>query len=172
MILNEFSLEGKVAVVAGAGRDWLGALASYLAEAGADVVLADKNQKQMDDAAQEVQRRNRQAMAVPTDITNYQQIEEMAAKVISQWGKIDILVNNMDLQFAKPLLEVTDEEWNQVIATNLTAVFRCCKAVGKHMVERKEGRIITITSVLAERGLSIVLPTVPAREGLVCLPRL
>ena len=154
MIPKEFSLEGKVALVAGDGRGWLGELASYLAEAGADVALADMDQKQVEAAAQAVQKWGRRAMAIPTDVTSYQQLEEMAAKVISQWGKIDILVNNMDLQFAKPLLEVAEEEWQRVIVTNLSAVFLCTKAVGKHMVERKEGKVINISSVLAERGLS------------------
>ena len=153
MIPKEFSLEGKVAIVAEAGRSWLNTMASCLAEAGADIVLAGQARKQMEEAAQEVKKWGRRTMAIPTDVTSYQQIEEMVSTVISQWGKVDILVNNMDLQFAKPLLEVVEEEWQRVIATNLTAVFLCTKAVGKHMVELKRGKIVTISSVLAERGL-------------------
>ena len=153
MIPKGFGLEGKVAIVAGAGRDWLASLASYLAEAGADVALAAQDEKQMAAATQEGKKRGRQALAIPADVTRYQPIEAMAAEVISQWGKIDILVNNMDLQFAKPLLEVAEEEWHRVITTNLTAVFLCTKAVGKHMMERKEGSVINISSILAERGL-------------------
>ena len=110
MILKEFSLEGSVAVVAGAGRSWLKTLASHLAEAGANVALASQDQKQMEEAIHEVKRWGRGAMAVTTDLTSYQQIERMASMVISQWGKIDILVNSIDLQFAKPFLEITDEE--------------------------------------------------------------
>ena len=147
-------LEGKVAVVAVAGRSWLKTLASNLAEAGADVALASQEQKQMEEATQEVKKWGRRAMAIPTDVTSYQQIEKMAATVVSQWGKIDILVNSMDLQFAKPLLEIAEEEWQRVIATNLTAVFLCTKAVGKYMMDRKEGAVVTITSGLAARGLA------------------
>ena len=153
MIPNGFSLEGKVAVVAGAGRDWLGALASYLAEAGADVAVAAQDAEKMAAATREVEKQGCQALAIPTDVTSYQSIEEMVAKVIARWSKIDILVNNMDLQFAKPFLEVTEEEWQRVMAANLTPVFLCTKAVGKTMVERKKGSIITLSSVLAERGL-------------------
>ncbi len=153
MIPKEFSLEGKVAVVAGAGRSWLRTLASCLAEAGADVVLANHDQKQAKEAVEGVEKYGRRATAISTDVTNYQQVEEMAAKVISQWGQIDILVNSLDLQFAKPLLETAEEEWQRVIATNLTAVFLCTKAVGKYMIERKGGKVITISSGLAERGL-------------------
>lgn len=153
MIPREFSLKGKVAIVAGAGRGWLGALASSLAEAGADVALADQDQKQMESALEALKKLGQQAMVIPTDVTNYQQVEKMVARVISQWGKIDILVNNMDLQFAKPMLEVAEEEWHRVITANLTSVFLCTKAAGKHMMTRKVGKIINISSILAERGL-------------------
>jgi len=153
MIPKEFGLEGRVAVIAGAGRSWLGALASYLAEAGADVALASQDSKEMEKAAQKVNGCGRQVMAIATDVTNYQQIEATAAEVVSQWGKIDILVNSIDLEFGKPLLEIAEEEWHRVIAVNLTAVFLCTKAVGKHMMEKKGGKVITIASGLAERGM-------------------
>ena len=154
MISKELNLGGKVAVIAGAGRSWLKTLASSLAEAGADVALASQDQKQMREAAQEVKKRGRRMVIIPTDVTKYRQVEEMAAKVVSQWNKIDILVNSMDLQFAKPLLEIAVAEWQEVIATNLTAVFLCTNAVAKYMMDRKEGKVITISSGLAERGLS------------------
>lgn len=153
MIPKEFSLEGRVAVIAGTGQSWLGALALYLAEAGADVALASQDLKEIGEAAGQVKGLGRRAMAIPTDVTNYRQIEEMVAMVVSQWGKIDILVNNSDLKFGKPLLEIAEEEWHRVMAVNLTAVFLCTKAVGKHMMERKQGKVITITSGLGERGL-------------------
>ncbi len=153
MVPNGFSLTGKVAIIAGAGRDWLGALASYLAEAGADVALAAQDEKKMAAATKDIEKQGRRVLAIPTDVTRYQSIEEMVAKVIAQWGKIDILVNNMDLQFAKPYLDVTEAEWHRVITANLTSVFLCTKAVGKTMVEKKKGSIITLSSILAERGL-------------------
>lgn len=154
MTAIEFSLEGKVAIITGAGRSWLKTLASCLAEAGADVALASQDEKQAREAAKEIKRWNRRAMTIPTDVTSHPQVEEMAAKVISHWGKVDILVNSLDIQFAKPLLEVADEEWHRVMATNLTGVFLCTKAVGKYMTERKGGKVITISSCLADRGLS------------------
>jgi NAD(P)-dependent dehydrogenase (short-subunit alcohol dehydrogenase family) len=153
MIPKGFSLEGRVAIVTGTGGGWLGALASYLAEAGADVTLAAQDEKQIEAAAQEIKKWGRRVLAIPTDVTHYQSIDAMVAEVIARWGRIDILVNNMDLLLAKPLLEVAEEEWHQVITTNLTAVFLCTKAVGKHMMERKEGSVINISSIFAERGL-------------------
>jgi len=153
MIPKEFSLSGKVAVVGGAGRSWLKELASYLGEAGADVVLFGQDEKQMAAAAQAVKTMGRRAITITTNVTSSREVEKMVAKAVGQFGQIDILVNSFDLQFAKPLVEVTVDEWNRVLATNLNAVFASAKAVGKHMLERKQGKIITISSGLAERGL-------------------
>jgi NAD(P)-dependent dehydrogenase (short-subunit alcohol dehydrogenase family) len=153
MIPKEFSLSGKVAVISGAGRSWLEELASYLAEAGADVVLSGQDDQKMAAAAQAVKKMGRRAITVTTNVTSSREVEKMVATTVGQFGKIDILVNSFDLQFAKPLVEVTVDEWKRVMATNLNAVFVSTKAVGKHMLERKEGKIITISSGLAERGL-------------------
>jgi NAD(P)-dependent dehydrogenase (short-subunit alcohol dehydrogenase family) len=153
MIPKEFSLSGKVAVIGGAGRSWLKELASYLAEAGADVVLFGQDDREMAAAAQAVKKMGRRAITVTTNVTSSREVEKMVATAVGQFGKIDILVNSFDRQFAKPLVEVTVDEWNRVMATNLNAVFVGTKAVGKHMLERKEGKIITISSGLAERGL-------------------
>jgi NAD(P)-dependent dehydrogenase (short-subunit alcohol dehydrogenase family) len=153
MIPKEFSLSRKVAVIGGAGRSWLEELASYLAEAGADVVLYGQDDREMAAAAQAVRKMGRRAITVTTNVTSSREVEKMVATAVGQFGKIDILVNSFDLQFARPLVEVTVDEWNRVMATNLNAVFVSTKAVGKHMLERKEGKIITISSGLAERGL-------------------
>jgi NAD(P)-dependent dehydrogenase (short-subunit alcohol dehydrogenase family) len=153
MIPKEFSLSGKVAVIGGAGRSWLKELASYLAEAGANVVLFGQDDPEMTAAAQTVKKMGRRAMTVTTNVTSPREVEKMVATAVGQFGHIDILVNSFDRQFAKPLVEVTLDEWNRVVAANLTAVFVSTKAVGKHMLERKEGKIITISSGLAERGL-------------------
>jgi len=80
-------------------------------------------------------------------------VEKMVEQAIAELGKIDILVNAADLEFVKPFLEITEDEWHQVIEANLTPVFLCCQAVGKHMLQQKKGRVITVTSCLAERGL-------------------
>jgi NAD(P)-dependent dehydrogenase (short-subunit alcohol dehydrogenase family) len=153
MIPKEFSLSGKVAVVGGAGRSWLKELASYLAEAGADVVLFGQDDQKMAAAAQAVKKMGRRALTVTTNVTSSREVEKMVATAVGQFGQIDILVNSFDLQFARPLVEVTAGEWDRVMAINLNAVFISTKAVGRHMLERKGGKIITISSGLAERGL-------------------
>lgn len=153
MIPKGFNLTGKTAVVGGAGRSWQKELASYLAEAGADVAVFGPDEKQMAAAAQAVRGFGRKAMTVPTNVTSYREVVKMLDTVLSKWRKIDILVNSFDLQFAQPLSEMTVSEWNEVIATNQTAVFMCTKTIGQHMLKNKEGKIITITSGLGERGL-------------------
>ncbi|MFQ5987378.1 MAG: SDR family NAD(P)-dependent oxidoreductase [Dehalococcoidia bacterium] len=152
--MEEFSLQGKVAIVTGDGRAWSKHIALALAEAGADVVLAARNQKGIEESAQEVRRLGRRAMAIPTDVTKSTEIQRMVERAIAEFAKIDILVNGAELQFAKPFLEVSEEEWKRVIETNLTSVFLCSKAVGKHMMEQKKGRIINIASGLALRGVA------------------
>lgn len=153
MITEDFSLKGKVVVVTGVGRSWLNTIASCLAEAGADVVLASQDKKQMDSAVSAAKKWGHKTVAIPTDVTNSQQVEAMAKKVSTDWGKIDVLINSLDLQFAKPLLETSEEEWQKVISANLTGVFLCTKVVAKHMLG-KGGKIINFSSGMAERGVS------------------
>jgi len=153
MISEEFKLNGKTALVAGEGRFWGKYAAVALAEAGADVAIAAGNSRKLEETVAEVQRLGRKAVAIPTDITDSAQVQKMAEKAIAELGKIDILVNAADLQFAKPFLETTEDEWNRLMTANVTSAFLCCQAIGKHMLAQKKGRIINVTSCLAERGL-------------------
>ena len=153
MVSEEFNLNGKSALVVGNGRFWSKYIATALAEAGADVAVAAKNTKKIEEAADEVHRLGRKAVTIPTDMTKPSQVQKMVQQTITELGKIDILVNAADLQFAKPFMEITEDEWHRVMEANLTSVFLCCQAVGKHMLEQKKGRIINVTSCQAERGV-------------------
>jgi NAD(P)-dependent dehydrogenase (short-subunit alcohol dehydrogenase family) len=167
MILKEFSLQGKTAVIAGAGRSWLTTFASCLAEAGADVAFTGQDTIQMMAAADVVKKLGRKTMSIRANLTKQDQVEAMSAKLNSEWGKIDILVNAMDLQFAKPLLETTGNEWRKVMDTNLNAVFETTKAVGKYMMERKYGKVVILSSGLGERGIPNGV-TYCASKGAIC----
>jgi len=171
MVHKDFSLEGKVALLVEEGQSWLQSLASSLAEAGADIVIASRNRKEIKKAANTIKNMGRKILTIPFNLTSYKQVEKMVTAIIDQWGKIDILVNIIDLQFAKPLIEITNEEWNRVMKTNLTIPFNCTKAVGRHMLERKEGKIITITSCLAERGLPNCTAYCASKGGVVQFTR-
>lgn len=139
--------------MAGDSRFWGKAAAAALAEAGADVAIAAQNSKKVEEAAGEVQRLGRKAIAIARDLTKSAEVQKMVEQAVAELGKIDILVNTADLEFAKPFLEIAEDEWHRVIEANLTPVFLCCQAVGKHMLQQKKGRIINVTSCLAERGL-------------------
>ncbi len=154
MVSEEFNLRGKIALVAGDGRFWGKYAAAALAEAGADVAVAAKSPKKLDEAAREVRRLGRKAIAIATDVTKSSQVQKMVEQALAEFGKIDILVNAADLEFAQSFLEMTEDEWHRVIEANLASVFLCCQAVGKHMVKQKKGRVINITSCLAERGMT------------------
>jgi NAD(P)-dependent dehydrogenase (short-subunit alcohol dehydrogenase family) len=150
---DEFSLNGKIALVAGEGRFWSKYVAEALASAGSDVVIAAQDLKTLEETASEVKRLGRKVLPIPTDLTDSAQVQDMVEQVITEFGMIDILVNVSDLQFAKPFLEVTKDEWQRVMAGNVTPTFLCCQAVGKRMLGHKKGRIINITSCLADRGV-------------------
>ena len=153
MVSQEFNLGGKKALVAGDSRFWSKYAAAALAEAGADVAVAAGNSRMLEEAVGEVERLGKKAVAVPTDMTKSPQVQKMVEQVIAGFGRIDILVNAADREFARPFLEITEDEWHRVMEANLTSTFLCCQAVGKQMLKQKKGRVVNITSCLAERGL-------------------
>ncbi len=170
-VLHEFSLEGNVAIVTGAGRGIGKAIALTFAEAGADVVAAARSMEQIQTTAEEIHKMGRRCLHVATDVTSTTQIEEMVAKTFSQFGKVDILVNNAGTIIRKGVLPLpgvklqgwqlvadlntmmSEDEWHYVMDTNLTGTFLCCRAVGVHMINQKKGKIINISSVSADSGL-------------------
>jgi len=153
MILEEFKLDGNVAILTGCGQSWLKGLGLGLAEAGATVVIAGPEKKQIESGIEEIQKLGRNTMAILTDLTSAGEIQNLIDQTMSKFGRIDILVNNLNLEFGKPFLEVTEEEWRRVLDVNLTGVFLCSKALGKHMVNQRAGKIVNIVTGAAERGL-------------------
>jgi NAD(P)-dependent dehydrogenase (short-subunit alcohol dehydrogenase family) len=171
MILEEFRLDGKVAIVTGGGRGLGKTMAMALAEAGADMVIAARTESEIEQTAQEIQLLGRKALAIPTDIRKEQEVIRMAKDAVAQFGKIDILVNNAGLGLEKPFLEITEEEWKAVLDTNLTGMFFCCKAVGKYMLEQKKGKIINIASGLGVRGVEKGAAYCASKGGVIQLTK-
>lgn len=171
MISEEFNLRGKTALVAGKSKYWAKYAAGALAEAGADVAIAAKNASKLEQAAREVRAQGTKALTVLTDTTDAAQVHEAVQQVIAEYGRIDILVNAADLEFAKPFLETSESEWRRVLDTNLTSAFHCCQAVGKQMIEQKKGRIINLISCLAERGVANYAAYCAAMGGVLQLTR-
>lgn len=171
MVSETFKLDGKKALVAGDSSYWSKYAAAALAEAGADVAVAARNSQKTGEAVAEVQRLGRKAVAIPTDTTKSSEVNKMVEQAVAEFGRIDILVNAADLQFAKPCLEITEHEWHRVIDANSTSVFLCCQAVGRQMLSQKKGRIINVISCLAERGVENGAAYCAAMGGVLQLTR-
>jgi NAD(P)-dependent dehydrogenase (short-subunit alcohol dehydrogenase family) len=151
---NEFSLDGSVAVVTASGEAWLVDMALALAEVGARVVVTGRPESVIDAAALAVQQTGREAVAVPANLLSERDVAKMVRQVLKDMGNISVLINTFNFEFWKPFLQIKTKEWKQVFNTNVTANFLCTRQIGRHMVARKKGSIVNVTSGLAQRGLS------------------
>jgi NAD(P)-dependent dehydrogenase (short-subunit alcohol dehydrogenase family) len=149
------SLQGKVAVVTGAGRGLGRAMALALAGAGAHVVLAARSEDQLRAVAAEVEALGSKALAVPTDITDAEAVGELARHTVETFGHVDILVNNSGILASTPLLEQSTDEWDAVYATNVRGTFLTTRAIGRHLVEQGHGKVINIASNFAYKGVPL-----------------
>ena len=154
MVSAEFSLKGKKALIAGDSKYWARYAAAALAGAGADVAIAAKNEQTVTAAAKEAKKFGIKTLAITGDMTKIADVRSAVRQVLDKYGQIDILVNTADIKFARPFLEMSKTEWDKLFNYNLTSVFNTCQVAGKEMQKRKQGRIINITSCLAERGMA------------------
>lgn len=153
-----YDLSGKVALVIGAGNPVGRTIATGLAEAGADVAVTtvttdSREEVAVNSAANEVWAMARRGFAATIDATNSSQVDGLVQRCVQELGRLDILVTNADIEFAKPQVEITDAEWSQVIGHNLTSVFLTSRAAARVMLEQGKGKIIMVSSVLGERGM-------------------
>ncbi len=142
----------KVAVIAAFGCTWLEELVLSLVQAGARVVVAGA-QREIANAVMLAQQAGGETVEIPANVAHHNGVQSMVSEAVSKFAKIDILVNCLNLELWKPLLNLTEQEMRQLLDSNLTSTFLCSQAVGKHMVEQKKGSIINIISGLAEREL-------------------
>ncbi|MBB2481553.1 glucose 1-dehydrogenase [Bacillus sp. APMAM] len=147
MYLPSFSLAGKTAIVTGAGRGIGRAIAIGMAEAGADVAVISRTETDLQATAAEIEKLGKKSYIVTADVTKREQVISVIEKIIGEAGKIDILVNNAGMNIRSKALDVTDEEWQQIMDTNLKSAFMFSQEVGRKMKEQEDGKIITITSV-------------------------
>ena len=144
--MNLFDLSGRVAIIMGGSRGIGLAIAEGLASAGAAVIIGNRTLAQGEQAAEMLRRKNLKAHAIPVDVSQRKSVQEMVSAVLDKFHQIDILVNSAAVILRKPIVEVTDEEWDSLLGTNLKGIFICCQEVGRHMIERKQGKIINISS--------------------------
>ena len=165
MAVDLFNLTGKVAVITGTSRGLGQYMARALAGAGADLVITSRQPGALREFQAEVESLGRKALALPLDVRDQKSIRQMADAAAAHYGKIDILVNNAGCNIRKPALEVTWDDWNTVLDTNLRGTFFVAQAVARHMIARKFGRIINIGSVTAVAGYAGLGPYGASRGG-------
>jgi len=161
-----FDLSGQVAIVTGTSRGLGQYLARALAKAGADLVLTSRDRDSLLDFESEIKALGRRTLALELDVRDQQSIEKMVAKAIEAFGCIDILVNNAGCNVRKPALDVTWDDWNLILDTNLRGSFFVAQAVARHMIPRGYGRIIDIGSVTSVAGYAGLGPYGASRGGI------
>ncbi len=160
-----FSLESKTALVTGASRGLGKGFALALARAGADVVITARDSGDLADTVSQVEALGRRAFPLSLDVRDKDSIEHAVEAAIAAAGQLDILVNNAGCNIRKPALDVTWEDWNTILETNLRGVFFVAQAVARHMIPRGCGRIINIGSVTCVAGYAGLAPYGASRGG-------
>ena len=165
------SLEGKIAVVTG-GTSGIGrALSLGLADAGADVIATARRQQQVDETAGEIEARGRKTLRVTSDVCDRASLEALLAATLDRFGQVDILVNCAGKIKRTPTLTVPEEEWTDILNTNLTGTLRACQVFGKPMLDRGYGRIVNIASLNSFVALSEVAAYAASKAGIASLTR-
>jgi NAD(P)-dependent dehydrogenase (short-subunit alcohol dehydrogenase family) len=165
-------LAGQIAVIVGSARGIGEAIAHMFSREGASLVLVDiqKTKAQLDDVTQAINRQGGSAIAVLADVTDDAQVNNLVNETVARYGKIDILVNSAGLRGPLvPVQDITEEEWDLVLSVNLKAVFLCCRAVLKVMIEQKSGSIVSISGTAGKEGMALRGSLCAAKWGLLGL---
>src|SRR3990172_2705081 len=174
MVLERFRLDGKVAVVTGAGRGLGQQMALALAEAGADLVCAARTREQIEATAEAARALGRGALAASPDVRDSSQCDALIRACLDEFGRIDVMLSNAGIGDARgqqaELWDVTDEDWRDTIDVNLSSAFYCARAASKAMIERGQGGVIVnVASGTGLRGNPTGFAYGAAKAGVVAL---
>lgn len=161
-----FSLKDKIAIVTGANGDLGHAISKAYLEAGASVVLVGRSRKKLKNIEEQFAKYSDFIMPCLVDVSDASQVESMVKDVINRFGKIDILVTAAGIQHREPIESFEHSKWKNILDVNLTGTFYCCQGVIKHMIKRKMGRIILISSLTAEIGIPNIAAYAASRGGI------
>jgi NAD(P)-dependent dehydrogenase (short-subunit alcohol dehydrogenase family) len=146
-LFNLFDVTGRKALVTGAGRGIGRVLALALAEAGCDLSILVRNIKDIEPVVKEIQLLGRRCIAVQADVRKKGQVDRAFAEAVEELGRLDICVNNAGISIQKPAEEMSEEDWDNILDTNLKGVFLCCQAAARIMISQRQGIIINIASL-------------------------
>lgn len=169
--MNRFDLSGKVALVTGGSRGLGAGMARILAEQGADIAIVSRNTAKGEEVAESIRRMGRRSLALSADVRDVNALYGMVERVQKNFGRIDILVNNAGVGITKFALDVTEEDWDQVVDTNMKGVFFCAQAAAKVMRAQKYGKIINIASVAGAKSAVAIAPYGASKAGVIQLTR-
>jgi NAD(P)-dependent dehydrogenase (short-subunit alcohol dehydrogenase family) len=154
--LSLFSLEGKVALVTGAGRGIGQGIAVGLAAAGAKIACAARTRSQLDETVSTIEKNGGQALAIELDVSDLTSVESSVETALEHFDQIDVLVNNAGMNIREPIEEVTEDHFDQIVGVNLKGLYFLTQSTIKHMQSRKQGKIINIGSLTTGYALAKV----------------
>jgi NAD(P)-dependent dehydrogenase (short-subunit alcohol dehydrogenase family) len=164
--INHFDLSGKIALVTGASRGLGRHVALTLAQSGADVIVTARSIAALEEPRAKIEALGRRCVPLELEVTDRESIARMAADALAAWGRIDILVNNAGCNVRKPALDITWDDWNRVLDTNLRGPFFVAQAVAPSMIRQGWGRIVNIGSLTAVFGYAGIGPYCASRGGI------
>jgi len=167
MVFDMMRLDGKVAIVTGSGRGLGRAMALALAEAGADVVAAARTEAEIEETASLIRDSGRRSISIVCNVMEKSAADLLVRKTLAEFGRVDILVNNVGFALFKPFLEISEEDWRTAIDSNLTSMLFFCQAVGPTMIEQGRGKIINIASIIGERVRTRSVPYASSKGGVI-----
>lgn len=164
-------LAGRVALVTGGGRGVGRAIALALAAAGADVAIASRSAAAGSPVQRDIEALGRNVLVLQSDVTEPEAPDRIIEQTIESLGGLNILVNNSGVTHVAPALETSDEDWDRIIATNLTGAFRVARAAGRHLTAQGSGKIINVASMVGLRGASHLVAYCASKAGLINMTR-
>jgi NAD(P)-dependent dehydrogenase (short-subunit alcohol dehydrogenase family) len=171
MPYTQLQLDGKVAVVVGGSSGIGKTIALGLAQAGADVVASARRIELVKSLADEIESLGRRSLRVTCDVADRASLDELLKACLTAFGKVDILVNAAGITKRARTLDFPEEDWNRIIDTNLTGILRACQVFGRHMIDRRYGRIINIASMGTFLALFEVAAYSASKAGLASLTK-
>ncbi len=171
-VLDSFRLDGRMALVTGGTRGFGRVIAEAYAEAGADVAICSRDGDAAAAVARDIARTTgRRTLGLRADVSDPASVDGLIATVLDRFGGLDTLVNNAGVNIRRPVEDLSEQDWRTVLGANLEGTFYCCRAVSRHLKERRFGRVLNVSSMMAVASLAGRVPYTAAKAGILAMTR-